>query len=63
MRKIIKNCIQCNHCKDIIVSEHRHDFKYCKCGTVAVDGGNAYLRRAFKNSPDDFTELSGYENE
>ena len=59
--KITKNCIKCNHCGDIIVSEYRHDFKYCKCGKVAVDGGNDYLRRSFINSKDDFTELSEYE--
>ena len=22
-----------------------HDFKFCKCGAVAVDGGKEYLRR------------------
>lgn len=35
-----------------------HDYKFCACGTVAVDGGNDYLRRTFTNSPEDFTDLS-----
>lgn len=61
--KILKNSIKCNHCGDVIVSEHRHDFKWCKCGTVAVDGGQDYLKRTFKNSTDDFTDLSEYEKE
>ena len=61
VRRIIKNCIKCNLCGDIIVSEDRHDFKSCKCGTVSTDGGNEYLRRSYKNSPDDYTELSEYE--
>lgn len=61
MRRIIKNCIKCNLCGDIIVSEDRHDFKSCKCGTVSPDGGNEYLRCSYKNSPDDYTELSEYE--
>lgn len=61
--KIIKNCIKCNHCGDVIVSTHRHDFKWCKCGTVAVDGGNDYLRRSFTNNAEDFTDLSEYEKE
>ena len=61
VRRIIKNCIKCNLCGDIIVSEDRHDFKSCKCGTVSADGGNEYLRRGYKNSPDDYTELSEYE--
>lgn len=55
---IIKNCIKCKSCGDIIVSEHKHDFKYCSCGRVAVDGGHDYLKRLFTNSQDDFEELS-----
>ncbi len=48
-KKIKINKIKCNHCGDIIVSESVHDFRFCSCGTVAVDGGNEYLRRTFKN--------------
>lgn len=55
--RITQNVIQCNHCKDVIVSCYRHDFKTCKCGTVSVDGGLDYLRRCFKN-PDDYTDFS-----
>jgi len=58
MQKIHVNKIKCNKCGDIIESTHRYDFKYCKCGTVAVDGGKDYLKRCFINSSDDFTELS-----
>ncbi len=39
MKKVIKNCIKCNFCGDIIVSDNRHDYKGCACGAVAVDGG------------------------
>lgn len=35
-KKIIRNRIKCNHCKDIIESTYRHDFKWCKCGKVAA---------------------------
>ncbi len=45
--KIIKNCIKCNSCGDVIESFSRHDFKYCSCHRVAVDGGLDYLRRCF----------------
>ena len=62
MSKIVKNCIKCNLCSDIIISENVHDIKFCKCGAVGVDGGNDYLRRLYKNSPNDFTELSEYED-
>ena len=55
---IVHNRIRCNHCGDVIESEYRHDFKYCKCGRVYVDGGHSYLRRGFTISPNDLTELS-----
>lgn len=60
MRKIIKNAIKCKKCGDVIESTSVHDFKFCSCGSVAVDGGHDYLRRSFKNSQDDFEELSEY---
>lgn len=63
MKKIIKNCIKCNCCGDIIVSESCHDIKWCACGAVAVDGGKDYLRRSFKNSIDDYTEMSEYDEQ
>lgn len=58
MSKIIRNMIRCNTCGDTIESTSRHDFKYCKCGRVFVDGGHDYLRRGYTDSPEDFTELS-----
>ena len=61
MQIILINKIKCNKCGDIIESTHGHDFRHCRCGAVAVDGGNDYLKRCFKNSRDDFTELSEFE--
>lgn len=52
------NKIQCKFCGDIIKSKTVHDFKRCKCGKVAVDGGHEYLRRCFPKTPDDYIELS-----
>jgi hypothetical protein len=43
--KIIRNAAQCRKCGDLIVSQHRHDFVWCKCQSIAVDGGKDYLRR------------------
>lgn len=60
MRKIIRNAIRCNICGEIIESKSVHDFKFCSCGSVAIDGGHDYLRRCFKTSQDDFEELSEY---
>lgn len=44
-RRITRNAVKCGKCDDIIESVHRHDFRSCKCGAIAVDGGKEYLRR------------------
>ncbi len=36
--------IRCLLCNDIIQSMHVHDFRFCFCGAVAVDGGRNYLK-------------------
>ena len=59
--KIVENKIKCNECLDIIESKHTHDFKWCKCGTVAVDGGKSYLKRC--GYQQHWTELSVVEQE
>lgn len=63
MVQITRNAIRCKHCGDIIESVHVHDFKFCSCGSCAVDGGHDYLRRYCKNSPeDDYEDLSESES-
>ncbi len=59
MMRILVNKIQCKKCGDIIESLSVHDFKFCKCGAVAVDGGHEYLRRC--GSFDDIIDLSEWE--
>ena len=59
MKKIVRNRIKCKKCGEIIESTSRHDFKFCKCGAVAVDGGKDYLRRV--GSKEDYEELVEYE--
>jgi len=54
--KIIKNSIKCRACGDIITSTYRHDFKWCSCKSIFVDGGNEYLRRGGK--PELIEEMS-----
>lgn len=46
--KTTVNCIVCPSCKDIIYSRSRHDFRYCSCGEVAIDGGFAYMKVSYK---------------
>ena len=61
MLKPIRNSIQCKKCGDIISSFSTHDFKYCLCHSVAVDGGFDYMR--VTGSPVDYIDLSIFENE
>ena len=42
---ITRNAVRCRRCGETIESRHRHDFKFCSCNGVAVDGGREYLRR------------------
>lgn len=59
MPKIIRNAIRCKKCGDIIESKTVHDFKFCSCGSCAVDGGLDYLRRC--GNLGDWEELSKVE--
>lgn len=59
MEKILVNKIKCKKCGEVIESTDRHDFKVCKCGAVAVDGGTDYLRRC--GDRNDWEELSKIE--
>ena len=45
--RLTRNAIRCKACEDVIESTHRHDFKYCKCGKVFVDGGLEYCRYGY----------------
>ena len=56
------NKIRCNKCGQEIESTSTHDFKWCRCNSVAIDGGLDYLRRIAK-SKNDYTELSIIVNE
>ena len=45
----------------VIESKFRHDFVWCKCKAIFVDGGTAYLRRGGELA--DIEELSVYAEE
>ena len=57
---ITRNAARCKKCGDVIESKHRHDFVWCKCHTIAVDGGKSYLRRC--GEIEHFEELSIMDN-
>lgn len=56
---IFTNKIRCKKCGDIIESTWVHDFKQCKCGAVAVDGGHEYMKRL--GNVEDWEELSEWQ--
>ena len=51
--KIKRNMAHCTKCDTVIESKYRHDFVWCKCGALAVDGGTDYLKRS--------GDIKGYE--
>lgn len=53
--QIFVNAAICHLCEDFIRSNNKHDFKYCSCGNVAVDGGSWYAKRNFKTT--NFTDV------
>jgi len=57
--KIYENKIQCKKCGNIIGSKTVHQMVWCKCDSVAVDGGKEYLKRTGDDK--DIIELSKYE--
>lgn len=54
-----KNSARCKNCDDVIVSKHRHDFVWCKCRALAVDGGLDYAKRVGRlNGFEDLNEYT-----
>jgi hypothetical protein len=53
---ILSNQAQCVLCGDMPYSAHVHDFRYCECGEMAVDGGMDYIRRL--GNPEQRVEMS-----
>ena len=49
VKMIIRNAAKCKKCGEVIESRYLHDFKYCRCGEIFVDGGFDYIRRGGKN--------------
>ena len=47
-----KHAIQCKKCLDTIESKHKHDFNYCSCKAVGIDGGISAGNRIIGNLSD-----------
>lgn len=54
--RIIANRVRCKKCDFVIESKHRHDFVWCQCHSIAVDGGREYLKRV--GNSENIEELS-----
>ena len=48
----IRHAIQCRKCLETIESKDIHDFKYCSCGAVGIDGGISEGNRILGNLSD-----------
>lgn len=49
-RTLLLNSIQCNNCRDILISKHRHDFVSCSCighKRISLDGGLDYIKLTY----------------
>lgn len=42
--------VKCLHCGDVIQSMYRHDYKWCSCHSVAIDGGGAYTKMSYEKN-------------
>jgi len=47
-----RHAIYCKKCKETIESKHVHDFKYCSCKAVGIDGGISAGNRILGNLSD-----------
>ena len=60
MEKILVNIICCKKYGNIIESTHLYDFKFCRCGAVAVGREKDYLHRCGNRK--NWEKLSKYSN-
>lgn len=49
MTKKTRTVAECLKCGDVLLSVHRHDFKWCSCENIFVDGGADYFRMGFRS--------------
>lgn len=49
-----RHAIYCKKCLDTIENKYIHDFKYCSCGSVGIDGGRIL------GNPGDYEDRSMY---
>lgn len=48
------SAVKCLRCGDIVYSRSRHDFRWCSCESVAIDGGQGNSYCKVTGQPDQF---------
>jgi ribosome biogenesis SPOUT family RNA methylase Rps3 len=41
---VVLRGLRCPKCKEVVVSLHVHDFRWCGCKSLAIDGGSEYCK-------------------
>lgn len=52
------NAYQCPKCQAVVFSRTRHDYRWCPCETIAVDGGLDYARVVYNDMIPERMELN-----
>ena len=60
-KRLTRNAAKCLKCGTVVESNHRHDFRGCKCEAMFVDGGLDYVRRG--GEPQFIEDLCEYEGD
>jgi hypothetical protein len=58
--------LKCKKCGGVIESKFNHDFKYCPCRNIFIDGGMKYTRWGWAgkgNRDENLTEILDEETE
>lgn len=55
------NAVKCLKCNCVIYSRARHDFRWCKCKNIAVDGGLDYFKISITPKNDQYDILDDFE--
>lgn len=50
------HAIKCRKCLDTVFSRTHHDFRWCSCQSVAIDGGFSYMK--ITGNPEDIEEVT-----
>jgi len=57
-KSVVVSTVKCKKCGDQIYSRARHDFRWCACKSVAVDGGRDYLKISGESGDFEVSEVT-----